>query len=241
MTDTETMNPPSLNLTRRTMLQSLALTTIPLAGAMLAPASAQSEMDTAAIDILIDAHREAWQYFEDHCSDLDELETLYRQEHQRPLTPIAVAPDGRPMREYLEVDVRYVDQSAEEIKKKHAQLRATFCGPLARGFASAAAEALEIALRSSQRRSLLRLRATVREELKQQEAYGIAAAQAAYDEMSGAEDHTLRAVLSYVPANPAEAKRKADHISWYRKRGNNLTDDQLDALMTSVAGASNAA
>jgi hypothetical protein len=188
--------------------------------------------DTSTIDALIEAHRAAWQTFNDRCGDLDDIESAYKAANEHPLTPLVITPLGTG--DHIEVLFDNPDNAADQIRAKHQALRERHCSAFAKSMAPAQCEAMEAALRRSQRNCLRRLKAAFAREAARREAFGLTQAQRDWDAMAEADKATLMAVISYVPRNPDEAQAKSEHLSWWTDRGNDLEAHEVQALIGSI-------
>lgn len=214
---------------RRAVLKGL-----PAAAAVAAVPGIALAQSTGQLAALLATYNAA---HEDFCAAIDPLDEAEERLKKLPpvMVPLSLAPDGSPGSGVIEFDGDNEAEIATQIERTHAQLRDRFCGKMANRMVPEHVDAIRAALDASEAACIASLKTAEEQRQAQRDASGVTAAQAEWHRTCAAEDAAALAIISYVPASPAEATAK---VGWLLKLSREMVfgGEEIEALIHSIAG-----
>jgi hypothetical protein len=177
---------------------------------------------------VIEAHRAAFDAFNDVCGRQDEMSTAYGKAHSGKEIIVPCLLGGGYDLSLGEDDIR--KQIARRYERQRENLK-----ELAR-VDSKAADKLLAKLADKEAENLALVNLSLREEEERQEAFGYAAVLREYEALNDAEEAGLTAVCAYVPRTREEGRTKAAYLKHMHDRTDGLQEWHIEALLQSIAG-----
>jgi hypothetical protein len=196
-----------------------------LASVAVIPAVAAQPSELAA---LIEAHRAAYDAFNEFCGREDEVRDAYKAAYSGQDIMVPCLLGGG-------YDLRLGEESIrEQITRRYERQRENL-KELAR-VDSRAADKLLAKLEGKEVENLALVPMALEKEEARQEAFGLTAVLREYDTLNEAEEAALIAVCACVPRSPEEGRSKAAYLKHMHDRTDGLQDWHIDALLQSIAG-----
>jgi len=211
------------------------------AGALIvATAGAALEIDEARADQptplaeLLAAHAACKAAEADACVQLSKAQDRF-DATPASLAPRAVLPNGECKGAHFDCRVISEECIRKEIRNAHRSYMDRYCNPWARAMFPGREAETRAAIAKSQRRAMRRLTSILRAEKQLEDAVGLTAAFAAYDDAVTAETRAALAIHAYRPVTAQEQAAKAEWLHNEGRRKNyHFSVEELDALFSSL-------
>jgi hypothetical protein len=223
------MDKPNVT-SRRTVLKALPAAAV----VTVVPAAALAQRP-ARLPELIAAYNKAHEAFVAAIDPLEEAEERLKK-MPPPRVHLSRAPDGSIGSGYMEFYEGHEDAIRREIKSVHDNLRDRWCGKIAVRMVPDHVEAMRAVLDASEAACLAELESMGQRVEEMRAAAGVTSAKNEYDTTCNAEDEAVLAILEYVPASPEEARAKSAWLLPKVTREIFFGEEEIQALIRSVAG-----
>jgi hypothetical protein len=174
---------------------------------------------------LIAAHQATRDAFNDLCTAEDEISSAYRAKYNDDPVMVPCFLGGGYSLNNDPVDIeRWMREAYQRSREGLAKI------------APDAAEPINAVLDAKEAENVKFIDRALEEEEMRKEAFGLAATERDYRAASEAEDAAIVAICAHVCRTPEEGQLKAKFLSDYFELMAELTDEQTEALLQSLAG-----